>query len=1086
MATGRLPGTQITQLFKSTTAIPRDFPRYCAFVAKGLNLKLFRNAEVTRGEVLGETVFFSGVTYQAPIAHQAIPDKSRSRLFLADGRTVNQNRWNFLESTPGSGIFDLISIDPTIFSVGAIYNLDYVSSDPLLQDEVPVDDLKELLRLGDNVGQTAYREGVDFQFATTITGPTANTGNLFPTQRTVTTPIPSAAPATNTGTGTILLGTGTYTGDYNRSYRVRVLGPATSPTAAAPAGGPGTYTATVLVECFPTSSGNLAAPGRSNQQSNAVLMALNEAIPATFTNVTLELGLSLSFTFGASNFAIGDLFTFEANGPGLIEAADQNLNTNQFPETSAVAVVVATGTGVVSINPQTAYSGPTNRTYELEVTAISGVSPTRTVDFQFRSNPLIKQLSGTSTVTNGSNTVTGTSTLYTTEVLPNDYLYFGNDTQPFRVASVTNSGTLVLHAGNAASPNTITTFATYPLTTQAGVKVLRVRELTGSFQVTEASPGPTRISSLGDGLFVDISFGGINFVVGDTFSFTAKVARQIYNGKENRSYDLQVTSTTTPHQMSAAFSSSTVDGGFGSHTFAEGNPLVLSNNVVLHARNLSLGSRFDATPAADTFDLTLSFDGLIDWTLETQVTEVISSADILRDLTGSVTGTAGTYFVLLRKIPEDILYVRGPGSTFTNFAFSQVAGTTIVYFPAGNPGTTLTIAYRHAGNEPQAGSTYFLDGYTSRPDSDFETGHVFFTRDAATAFLAPMTPVNDAAIANEIAWNQDGNNLPGVVVFLVKDEDGDGVYTAQDYENAIRVMEAYQSTLDVVVVNQFSVRDTFRDAMVHRNDPRVAKYAIGYVGFPISYPIGDEFTAGSRIYAARRELQIFDETQARGTIAIIGNAFAKMTIAVDAVGDGTTQTVPTQVTLDGSFLAVALAARVASFPEPWQLILNLAVSGFDEIEPLNDSDMIRLSDAGIIPIQVTGTTAKYLGTSTIDETEFSTQQLNGTTQRQYVFQRVTTRANARIIGRVFDSAEEFADFTTVEIASELGSLVSEGKIGKYVEPATGAVRALDSKRDVVALRDPSNPTKGFFRFSWYNKYGILTLDGIAVVDGPTP
>ena len=161
---GRLPGTVIGQVFRVGASTPRDFPRYAGIIAKGLDIKLFRDAEIVRSSVEGETLPFSGTTYIAPLAHNAVPDKGRSRLHTADGRTVSAARWNFTESVPDSLNFDQVSIDPTIFSSGATYLLDYIADDTALQDEIPVDDLREVIALGDNQGQVQYREGIDFRF----------------------------------------------------------------------------------------------------------------------------------------------------------------------------------------------------------------------------------------------------------------------------------------------------------------------------------------------------------------------------------------------------------------------------------------------------------------------------------------------------------------------------------------------------------------------------------------------------------------------------------------------------------------------------------------------------------------------------------------------------------------------------------------------------------------------------------------------------------------------------------------------------------------------------------------------------------
>jgi hypothetical protein len=73
----------------------------------------------------------------APLIHSAIPDPTLARLHFPDGRSVNADRWRFLESVTGSGDFDLIEIDSSTFNPSSTYLLDYQSSD--------VQGLKQLL-----------------------------------------------------------------------------------------------------------------------------------------------------------------------------------------------------------------------------------------------------------------------------------------------------------------------------------------------------------------------------------------------------------------------------------------------------------------------------------------------------------------------------------------------------------------------------------------------------------------------------------------------------------------------------------------------------------------------------------------------------------------------------------------------------------------------------------------------------------------------------------------------------------------------------------------------------------------------------
>lgn len=1069
---GRLPGTRINQQFRNGAGLSRDFPRNAAIVARGLDIRLFRGAGVVRGELTDVQLTFDQTTYTATLTSPAVPDKNRSRLRQADGRAVTPTRWNFVESTPGSNVFDQIAIDPTIFSFSGAYRLDYVSTDPDILDPVPVDEIREIMSMGDSAGQTKYMEGVDYRFVTTAADPEPGVDNNNPTASVLT---PIVVAGTNSGTGTVAHNSNTYDHKYNRNYIVRVLGTSTTPAAADPSGTVGTRLANLLIEAVPTSSGFDSLPPRLSTTGNAISVALVEATPASLTAVAAELGITLNFAFGASNFVVGDRYTFSGNGPGVLEISDAMRNTNQFAEVSAVVVGAATGEGTIAINPQSAFTGLENQSYNIACTAATGTGTSRTATFRVVGKSAIKQLSGTLSVSNGSAALTGVGTQFLAEIQAGDILFIGADPLPTVVQSVTNNLNAVLTTAWAS-------------TSQTTARALRVRSTTA--QVTVAVTAPSRVELIsGSGIYADFSFGpntSDNFDVGDRYSYTAKTKRVQYNGKENREYKFSVTSTAALHAATVVYSSDTVTGGFGAHAFAEGNPLSLPNNVLIHARNLSFSNRFDANAPVDTFALPLTFDGLIDWTLTKAKTVTISTADLRRDVTGLRTGTVGAYFVELAEVPTSVNYVRGPSPTLTTIPFNVVAGTAIVWF-ASNPSVNLTVNYRYKGAEPEAGANYFMTGYMKRPDSDYNNGKLFTTKAEAYDWLAPMTPQNDAFIAAQIAWEQDESSLPGLVVFLVKDSDGDGRYTSADYAAAISVSEKFTGIIDAVVVNQYDARSTFVNSIINRNDPTEARYAIGYNGFPTGTPIGNEFVPGSRIHAARNDFQVYVDTPARGTIVGIGNAFAKKTILVDSLGDGNIDSIPTQVSLEGSFLAVALAARVASFPEPWQIVLNQPVVGFDEIEFLDEDQMIALQDAGLICIKVSSEgsgVGSYIGTSTTDETEPSTEQLSGTVQRQYVFSRLKQKLDKAIIGYVGDSPEDVANKLTADGVMELGSMVSEGKIGRYIDPDTGRARPISAGRDFIGLRDPDDPVRTYFRASYYNKYGVLFSDGTVAVDGP--
>ena len=706
MARGRLPGAVIDQQFRPGTGTPRDFPRHTGVVAKALDIKLFRNAEMIRGAVEGETLPFSGITYTAPLVNTAVPDKARARLYTGDGRSVAQTRWNFTESSVGSNVFDQVTIDPTVFNTSMTYQIDYISDNENLTDGIPVDDIREVLSMGDGPGQVKYREGIDYRFLTTATGPTAEVTNVNQSARSVSAVTASPANSVtgnNTGPAnpSITINSSAYTHDYNRHYRLEC-------TAAA--GIPTNYVATFRIDVLPLSGGTAAEISRSQAQLNDIVVVLDQnagtatvtidgvsTVNPTLTDVPIEFGITVDFAFGTTptNFTSTDVYSFNGLGISTIELDDRCLNDNQFAETSAVVdVSVTPSAGSMTVNDQSAFTGTANQTYQVECTASNSptASPNRTAAFRWRTNPKLLALTGTLTATNASAAVVGVGSQFVTEVSAGDFIFFGTTAQAAEVLSVTDNNNLVL-------------VDVFPHATVSGGKALRHRFSTGTISIAEAASTNLR-AAMDSGILLDFDFGTspANFAVGEAFEFTASPARQQYNGKENRNYTLSVTSVATPHSTTASFSGDTASSTFGSHAFAEGNPLVLPNNVVLHCRNMTLTNRSSTVAPADSYELSLSFDGLIDWTLQTQVSETIPTTDIRRDLTGSVTGTVGAYFVLLRKPAEQVVYCRGPASTYTDIPYNTVAGTTIVFFLT-NPGVALTIQYRHVGIEPSAGAS---------------------------------------------------------------------------------------------------------------------------------------------------------------------------------------------------------------------------------------------------------------------------------------------------------------------------------------------------------------------------------------------
>jgi hypothetical protein len=123
---------------------------------------------------------------------------------------------------------------------------------------------------------------------------------------------------------------------------------------------------------------------------------------------------------------------------------------------------------------------------------------------------------------------------------------------------------------------------------------------TGSFTVTEATSSSFSNIALESGITLTVTLPAFNvanaFVVGDEWTFTARPAREYYQAKDDRDYELEITSALA-QTLAGTYAASTKEGGFGTWTTTvsndgSGGAIALQDNVNFMARNL--GNSFAA------------------------------------------------------------------------------------------------------------------------------------------------------------------------------------------------------------------------------------------------------------------------------------------------------------------------------------------------------------------------------------------------------------------------------------------------------------------------------------------------------------
>ena len=174
------PGVYIGNLHRPTPSSTTGFRRLPCIVGKGSRLQTVFNSSIRRSFLQDVSIPFPNTSpHVSPLVEPALNDQSIAVLNDSDGRIVPISKWRFIESTPGSGIFDQVLLSPDTFSLSSSYTLSYQSTSPDLRDELPFDNLREMRLVGDAESQHLYEEFTHYYIPITITSPLPSADNAL-------------------------------------------------------------------------------------------------------------------------------------------------------------------------------------------------------------------------------------------------------------------------------------------------------------------------------------------------------------------------------------------------------------------------------------------------------------------------------------------------------------------------------------------------------------------------------------------------------------------------------------------------------------------------------------------------------------------------------------------------------------------------------------------------------------------------------------------------------------------------------------------------------------------------------------------
>lgn len=1124
------PGVYVGRII-SPDPTTTSFVRTPCYVGKGSRLQTLFNIPIQRSYITAAALTFSMTSPNvAPLVYPAANDQTVAILYnqrSGGALPVPVSKWHFIESVPGSKVFDQVLIAPQAFDINAVYAISYQSTSRLYKDPIPnVTNLRVVRSVGDTQSQNLYIENTNFRVNNQVSAITAGLTNAH-----LTAGFTNIAKLKGTiGMGSVTIAAGSnYTHPYNRTYTLRcttIVGTAyTFEWESVEESAGANMLPRVPVATPPTISAPTFIVDTATPASETV--ALNHHL---FGGGNLGVSLLILPTSGGA-ITVNDVWQFTALGTGLLEVDSSYTNTNQFSSIGApVATLQGGSTGSVSIFDYTSFTGTSNRKYTLECMVVGGVSPNRTATFAWQGYGDDGVTSGVVLIneTTGTNlgVLIGASGLkvnfsfgagqFVVTTIPSGNIgdvFTISCLAPMRQPIAKDNRNYQILVDGVAAGNSLTVPAPQALglfyqagTVEGGFNLLSLPAATGS-RVWALTLPPTlgavlpTVGNLGAGvitvsgtpsesllMMVKIMAPGLPGVATFAVSLDGGITygATVLSPVALASYLVLGTGISlTFAGLFAATDTYSVNSMIaGYNNYAPGS-FTLPGDFVMWARNvgpdMSLAPRQDRFAVNDTFALTFTDLLTFDWSLQTQVTESFNTTQLFTDVLGTVTGTAGRKYLILTNNPSSIQYVHNsPGGT--PLSYVQITGTPYLAFPVAPVGG-VEVLYTWQGLEPNPGAYYYATVDVVRPVDQYNKVIRALNNDDANRLWGPIDPSNDVQIMANIAFE---NFSPQVMVCQVSDSSGSGAFSDQDYKTAITATEKNSMLTDVVVLNRFSVLSAALASNEAMNDPFQRKERMLWVGVPANTIIGDTQTPGSLAYLSRNTLQVFGDSQAHGRRVLLGNTYASRTITLQ---DGSS----TSVSLDGSFVAGAAAAKNASFTDPGKMLLRTNLAGFDNsmsptvaaMQTYGEDEELQLGGNSILYLSNQGTLTspvfRFEESTTVDTSSSDNNEINSQNQQFYVTRDLRSSLDSTLIGFVPQSQQAGIALIKTEIIQLLTGYQGRGIIADYTDDS-GASRPIDPANDVIVLRDAQDRTLYFILFWYQVRMGIKRIAGMYSVN----
>lgn len=396
------------------------------------------------------------------------------------------------------------------------------------------------------------------------------------------------------------------------------------------------------------------------------------------------------------------------------------------------------------------------------------------------------------------------------------------------------------------------------------------------------------------------------------------------------------------------------------------------------------------------------------------------------------------------------------------------------------------------GKRPTSGSTYFVTYEYTRDSSEYDVPYRHFSVEAALAQVgqpsATTAGYNPLGIASQIAFE---NGSQFIYTCQVDDDIAEGNPTRAEVLSALDGAKAVSGATEIVVVGEPGTRLVVVTDMIDHLEGQSSSterhYRRIFSGSASGTEMGDRDTVDSIIGRATRTLQVSVSSTGRGRMFNIAPPQVDGCSRDVVLDDGT----EARLSLDATYLAVAVAARRTSLAGPAETLTNRTITGFstdDITSPWTPAERRFMAGQGTLVI--TFDAGRFLIKDALSTeggggNKLSFKVDSTSYQKDVVTTKINTALDLNIIGIVpFDLATFILEIKlVVQGVLSQESSISRGTIGPYRD-ANGAVRPIDLRTDIRVSQDPDDQTQYNLSYFFVLRYPALRVFGQYSVDSP--